>query len=166
MAGDMAREAVDIFHDAETLRAAADELLVSGSDRSNPSLLAGHRAIEHELGHIHDKLAALDDDPELARRACIGSDSRSEAEAVVIAGLAYVGAIGAPAPASTASASSQRAPACGTSVSASMIEIRSRWENETTVSSCLAYSYLYGNRRLDHRQDTPPSPHPITKNQL
>ena len=43
--------------------------------------------------HIYDRAAALEDHPEQPRRACIGSDSRTEAEAVVIGGLAHVGAI-------------------------------------------------------------------------
>ena len=41
--------------------------------------------------------------------------------------------------ASTASASSRRAPSYGTSVSGPVVEILSRWENQTTVSSCMAY---------------------------
>ncbi len=133
-----------------------------GIERSNPSLLAGQRSIERKLGHIHDKAAAIEDDPELSRRACIGSDSRTEAKAVVIGGLAYVGAIVASGRTIAAPTIGPPAPARGTSVSASVIEILSRCENQTTVSSCLAYPCPLGNRPRDHRQDPPPSHHPIT----
>jgi len=95
MADDSVREAVGVFHDAENLQSAADELLVSGFDRSALSLLAGHRTIELKLGHMYDKVTALEDDPEVPRLAYIGSDSRVEAEALAVGGLAYVGAIAA-----------------------------------------------------------------------
>lgn len=45
------REAVAVFHDEASLRA-ADELLMSGFDRSYLSLLGGHRAVERKLGHM------------------------------------------------------------------------------------------------------------------
>ena len=45
-------------------------------------------------------------------------------------------------PSTSASASSHRAPARSTSVSGYVIDILYRWENETSVSSCMAYPYI------------------------
>lgn len=55
------REAVAVFHDEASLRAAADELLMSGFDRSYLSLLGGHRAVERKLGHMFERI--VEDDP-------------------------------------------------------------------------------------------------------
>lgn len=54
------REAVAVFHDEASLRA-ADELLMSGFDRSYLSLLGGHRAVERKLGHMFERV--VEDDP-------------------------------------------------------------------------------------------------------
>ncbi len=45
MANEMVREAVGVFHDERSLQGAADELMISGFDRSYLSILAGHRTI-------------------------------------------------------------------------------------------------------------------------
>jgi len=89
------REAVGVFPDETSLRSAVDELLISGFDRSYLSLLAGHHTVEEKLGHMYEKIAEVEDDPEAPYMAYIGSDSRVEAEAAVIGGLAYVGAVAA-----------------------------------------------------------------------
>ena len=66
--------------------------------QSEPGLWAGHRTIARKLGHLHDQAAALEDGPELPRRACIGSESPTEAEAVVIGGLGRIDRAGAGEP--------------------------------------------------------------------
>jgi outer membrane lipoprotein SlyB len=95
MTDETVREAVGVFDDEARLRAAADELLIAGFDRSHLSLLAGQHTVEQKLGHAYERVAEFEDDPETPRLAYIGSDSRTEAEAGVIGGLAYVGAIAA-----------------------------------------------------------------------
>lgn len=87
------REAVGVFHDEQSLRAAVDELLIRGFDRADLSLLASHHAVEEKLGHVYEKVAEIEDDPTVPRQAYADSDSRSEAKGAMIGGLAYVGAV-------------------------------------------------------------------------
>jgi hypothetical protein len=89
------REAVGLFHDEGQLQAAADDLLVNGFDRSTLSLLAAHRAIEGKLGHRYQRVADLEDDSQVAVQAYVGTDSRTEAQGVLIGSLFYVGAVAA-----------------------------------------------------------------------
>lgn len=44
-------EAVALFHDVKSLQAAIDELLTSGFDRADLSVLGNEKAIEDKLGH-------------------------------------------------------------------------------------------------------------------
>ncbi|MCW5698819.1 MAG: hypothetical protein KIT00_03145 [Rhodospirillales bacterium] len=89
------REAVGVFHDQDSFQAAVDELLESGFDRAELSLLAGDKAVEDKLGHVYQKVAELEDDPSAPRAAYIGRDSIVEGKTGVIGGLAYVGALAA-----------------------------------------------------------------------
>ncbi len=88
----MSREAVAVFHDERSLQRAADDLLISGFDRSAISLLAGQRVVETSLRHSYKSVTDLEDDPRVPRVHYAGTDSRTEAEGAVIGGLAYVGA--------------------------------------------------------------------------
>jgi len=88
------REAVGVFHDENALRSAADELMVSGFDRAYLSLVAGHATIEKKFGHMYDNVSEVEDDVAMPRHSYAASDSRHEAEAATIGGLAYIGAIG------------------------------------------------------------------------
>jgi hypothetical protein len=95
MADTRIREAVGVFHDERSLQSAVDTLLISGFDRSCVSLLAGQRTIESKLGHRFEKVADLEDDPAVPKRAYVGTDSRTEGEAAIVGGLFYVGAVAA-----------------------------------------------------------------------
>jgi hypothetical protein len=64
---------------------------------------------------------------------------------------------------STASTKRRRAPARSTSVSGPSIEILSGCENETNVSSYMAYPSFLEIGFFDNRQDTPRSHRPITE---
>ena len=86
------REVVGIFHDAEALQAAIDELLSSGVDRAELSLLAGEHAVEKSLGHKYRKIDDLADDPVIPRAAYVSTEALGWAEGGLIAGLLYVGA--------------------------------------------------------------------------
>ena len=66
-AGETVREAVGVFHDAESFQNAVEDLLKAGFDRSELSLLAGARAIEQKLGHAYQKIQELEDDPTVPR---------------------------------------------------------------------------------------------------
>jgi hypothetical protein len=51
------REAVGVFATPETLQEAIDELMSSGFDRADLSLLASEDAVEAKLGHMYRKAA-------------------------------------------------------------------------------------------------------------
>jgi len=89
------REAVGVFDDAGTLEAAIDELLRSGFDRSDISLLAGEDAIRQKLGHIYRKVEEVEDDPDIPRAVYVSTAARGNAEGALVGGLAYVGALAA-----------------------------------------------------------------------
>lgn len=88
-------EAVAVFDDAGTLEQTVDELLRSGFDRSEISLLASEQAVEAKLGHAYEKVAALEDDPSVPRAAYVSTEAIGDAEGGLVGGLAYVGALAA-----------------------------------------------------------------------
>ena len=87
--------AVGVFRDEEALRAAVEELLVSGFDRADLSVLAGHRTIERRLGHDYGRVTELEDVPVLAGQPYVGPASRTVGMGVLISALVYVGAVAA-----------------------------------------------------------------------
>jgi len=89
------REAVGVFLSHAELQSAVDDLLRSGFDRAEVSLLAAENAVERELGHLYERVAELEDDPKVPRAAYVGKDSVVEAKTGVIGGLAYIGALAA-----------------------------------------------------------------------
>ena len=89
------REAVGLFHDEKTLQGAADELLVNGFNHADLSLLAGHRSVETRLGGMYERVADLEDKPDVAFQAFVDSDSRTEGKGVLVGGLFYIGAVAA-----------------------------------------------------------------------
>ncbi len=89
------REAVGYFVSADTLQAAIDELLSSGYDRAELSLLAAEHAVEEKLGHKYRKVAELEDDPVVPRCCYISTESVGGAEGALIGGLLYVGGVAA-----------------------------------------------------------------------
>jgi hypothetical protein len=95
MADDRVREAVGVFHDEKSLRSAADELMISGFDRSSLSLLASRRAVEKQLGRDYRRVAEVEDDAAVPHIAYVGTDSRVEAKGVAVGALFYVGAVAA-----------------------------------------------------------------------
>jgi hypothetical protein len=95
MAQIMVREAVGVFTDAAALETAVDDLLIAGFDRAQLSLMATARTVEQRLGHLYERAADAEDDPEVPRIAFVDIDSRSEGKGAAAAGLAYIGAIAA-----------------------------------------------------------------------
>jgi outer membrane lipoprotein SlyB len=87
------REAVGVFHEPDALQEAIDELLSSGFDRAELSLLAGEHAVEEKLGHRYRKVAELEDDPRVPRTAYVSLESTGDAEGGLIGGLMYIGAV-------------------------------------------------------------------------
>jgi len=90
-----AYEAVGVFNSAEALQAAIDELLSSGFDRAELSLLASQDAVERRLGHRYEKVSGLANDPTVPRAAYMSTEAIGEAEGGLIGGLLFVGAVAA-----------------------------------------------------------------------
>jgi outer membrane lipoprotein SlyB len=86
------RDAIGVFHDPDKLQEAIDELLSSGFDRAELSLLAGGHAVDEKLGHRYRKVAELEDDPRVPRTAYVSLESIGDAEGGLIGGLMYIGA--------------------------------------------------------------------------
>jgi hypothetical protein len=89
------REAVGVFDSADALEGALDDLLATGFDRAEVSLLASEHAVEHALGHAYRKVGELEDDATVPRAAFVATEEIGDAEGAVIGGLMYVGAVAA-----------------------------------------------------------------------
>lgn len=89
------REAVGVFDSPETLQDAIDELLSSGFERAELSLLAGEHTIEEKLGHKYEKIGELEDDASVPTSAYVSTESVGDAEGGLVGGLMYIGATAA-----------------------------------------------------------------------
>ena len=87
------REAVGVFDNADTLQAAADELMSSGFDRACLSLVAGHKTVEEKLGGMYSKVKDIEDDPSVPRKAYVSIESIGDAEGAITGALIYIPAI-------------------------------------------------------------------------
>ena len=88
----LVRELVAVFHSAEHFETAIDELLSSGFDRAELSLIASELAVERKLGHRYERANVMADDPTVPRTAFVSTAAIGDAEGGLIGGLAYVGA--------------------------------------------------------------------------
>lgn len=88
-------EAVGVFDEAASFQDAIDEILSSGFNRAEISLLASEHTVEKKLGHAYTKIDQLEDDVAVPRVAYVSTDSLGEAEGGMIGGLLYVGAMAA-----------------------------------------------------------------------
>ncbi|GAB4354479.1 MAG: hypothetical protein Kow00114_04300 [Kiloniellaceae bacterium] len=88
-------EAVAVFDDAASLEAAVDELLSSGFNQAEISLLASEQAVQEKLGHLYEKVGELEDDDSVPRKAYVSTESRGDAEGGLVGALMYVGALAA-----------------------------------------------------------------------
>jgi hypothetical protein len=90
---DTIREAVGLFTSADMLQGAIDDLMLSGFDRSELSLLAPERTVAEKLGHKYRKIDELEDDAIAPRRCYISTESLGSAEGGLVSALLYVGAV-------------------------------------------------------------------------
>ncbi len=97
MACGPAREAIGVFQDQPSLGAAVDDPLMSGFDRSEISVPVGRRPVARKFGAAADHAAARAYRPEAPSAALIGNDARSRAQAAIVSGLGYSGAMAAAA---------------------------------------------------------------------
>ncbi|AOL23779.1 hypothetical protein Ga0102493_112774 [Erythrobacter litoralis] len=89
------REAVAYFDSGEDLEAAIDELLRSGFNRAEISLLASDKAVTDHLGHKYHKVSELEDDPAVPRTFYVPTESIGGAEGALIATPLYLAALSA-----------------------------------------------------------------------
>ncbi|HUI22588.1 MAG TPA: hypothetical protein VLZ74_16325 [Methylocella sp.] len=88
-------EAVAIFNTADTLQDAIDDLMNSGFDRADLSLLPAQNMVEARLGHSYQTTSELEDDPAVPRTYYLERESVGDAEGALVGGLLYVGALSA-----------------------------------------------------------------------
>ena len=86
------REAVAVFHSADDLQNAIDELLRSGFHRSALSLLANEAEVVAKLGHVYRKTSDLVADPAVPRTAYVSPEAIGDGQGAIIATLMYVAA--------------------------------------------------------------------------
>ena len=89
------REAVGVFTSPDKLQEAVDDLMNSGFDRAELSLLTAEKTVDEKLGHKYRKIAELEDDPIVPRCCYVSTESIGDAEGGLIGGLMYVGATAA-----------------------------------------------------------------------
>ena len=85
-------EVVGIFHTTDDLESAVEELLNSGFDRAELSLLASEDAVAEKLGGYYSPASEMADDPAVPRTAFVSTAAIGDAEGGLIGGLAYLGA--------------------------------------------------------------------------
>ena len=86
-AANTVREAVGVFSTLETLQEAIDELMSSGFDRADLSMLAAEGTVDQKLGHKYQKIAELEDDPIVPRCCYVSTESIGDAQAWLVGGL-------------------------------------------------------------------------------
>lgn len=85
-------EVVGVFHKADDLESAIDELLSSGFDRAELSLLASEAAVAEKLGGYYQRVSEMADNSAVPRVAFVSTAAIGDAEGALIGALAYVGA--------------------------------------------------------------------------
>jgi len=88
------REVVAVFHDAETLAAAANELLKAGVPERRLSLLGDKETVAKRLGDHFEAVEIMEDDPRVPQRAFVPKADRQAVEAAAVGLPLYVGAMG------------------------------------------------------------------------
>jgi hypothetical protein len=86
-------EAVAVFHAAGSLQSAIDELLVSGFDHAELSVLASEKAIIEKLGRSFASTTEFKDDPDVPRMGYIPDESVGDAKGAIIGAAIYLPAI-------------------------------------------------------------------------
>jgi hypothetical protein len=86
-------EAVGIFHTADDLQAAIDDLLTQGFNRMDLSILASERAIEDKLHDSYVPARDLEDRVAVPTTAFVAKESIGDAMGAIIGVLVYVPAM-------------------------------------------------------------------------
>ncbi len=89
------REAVGVFGDADAMQQAIEDLLSSGFDHAELSLLASEETVDEKLGHKYKKVAEIEDDAAVPRIRYVSQEAISEGEYVFTGGLVLLGTLSA-----------------------------------------------------------------------
>lgn len=89
------REAVGVFGDADSMQHAIEDLLSSGFDRAELSLLASEETVDEKLGHKYNKVAEIEDDATVPRTRYVSPETIGDAKTALIGSLVFVGTFGA-----------------------------------------------------------------------
>ena len=94
------REAVGVFADERSYQEAIDELLSSGFDHADISMLAAEKTVQEKLNNTYTQTTDLTDTTgkHTHRRHYVATESVGNAKGVMIGGLLYVGALVAAGP--------------------------------------------------------------------
>jgi len=94
------REAVGVFADERSYQEAIDELLSSGFDHADISMLAAENTVQEKLKNSYTQTTDLTDSrgETVQRRPYVAVESVGDAKGVMIGGLVYVGALAAAGP--------------------------------------------------------------------
>jgi hypothetical protein len=87
------REVVGVFDSVDAFESAIDDLLSSGFDQSEISLLAAEETVDKKLGHKYTKVSEVEDNEAVPRTHYVQPEMIAEAQGALIGGLVYVGAI-------------------------------------------------------------------------
>jgi len=79
-------ETVAVFEAATDFEDAIDELMCSGFDRADLSVVASDKRVEEKLGHIYRTVAELEDDGTVPRSSYVAPESIHEAEGALVGG--------------------------------------------------------------------------------
>lgn len=88
------REVVAVFHDAEKLEAAADELVKAGFPQSRLNVIGDQKSVAKRLGHHFEPVEVMEDDPRVPQQAFTVRSDRLTAETAAFGLPLYVGAMG------------------------------------------------------------------------
>lgn len=87
------REAVGVFHKVDDLQAAIDELLSSGFNRAEISILGSQDAVDAKLATAQSSRDELGDNPSTPRGLYVSNESMEVGKGSLIGGLALLGGL-------------------------------------------------------------------------
>lgn len=87
-------EIVGVFDSDAKMQKAIDQLLISGFNHADVTLLASEETIEKTPDLAWHTSQHLEDDPETPRAAYVSPESFGDAQGALIATLIYIGAVG------------------------------------------------------------------------
>lgn len=87
------QEAVGLFHDRAAFSDAVDDLLNSGFDQSEISVLAKEGTVRQHLGHDYSSTSELEDDFAAPRTTYVPPETVGNAKGGIIAAMVYVPAM-------------------------------------------------------------------------